>query len=187
MACSNMNPAKAQGYDSRLLQRINAANSQLFGGLPATRSRPVLLQSLVDLWCADGDAVKLSFAAAAVQATAAAASAAVLSALLSGAQVAQAMARGDTAAAGRAAAEVTALAGTAVTPVQQLQVPVLLFGRSLRPNAHSPHRVQWLMAKLLTDLDDLLLYTFTYNAAACEVTTAVSNTKFHFAEVQTCV
>jgi len=45
----------------------------------------------------------------------------VLSALLGGAQVAQATARGDTAAAIRAAEQATAFAGTAVTHVQQLQ------------------------------------------------------------------
>ena len=123
LAWFNMTPAEAAEYDSGLLQRINAANSKLFGELPAPPSRPVLLQNMVDLWCADWDAVKLSFAAPAIQgeATAAAASAAVLSALLSGARVAQAIARGDTAAAGRAAEQATALAGAAVSHVQQLQ------------------------------------------------------------------
>lgn len=118
-----MTAASAQAYSDSLLQRINTASSRLFGPLPAAPSRPVLLQNLVDLWCADWSAIKLAFAAPAVQgqATAAAASAAVLSALLSGAQVAQAMARGDAAAASRAAAAATALAGTAVTHVQQLQ------------------------------------------------------------------
>jgi len=93
LAWVNMTPAEAQVYDNGLLQRINAANCKLFGGLQAPPSRPVLLQNMVDLWCADWDAIKLSFAAPAAQgeATAAAASAAVLSALLSGAQVAQAM------------------------------------------------------------------------------------------------
>ena len=123
LAWFNMTPAEAEGYDSGLLQRINAANSKLFGELPAPPSRPVLLQNKVDLWCADWDAVKLSYASPAIQGevTAAAASAAVLSALLSGARVAQAMARGDTAAAGRAAEQATALAGAAVTHVAQLQ------------------------------------------------------------------
>jgi len=78
--------------------------TSMFGEMPEAPSRPVLLQRMVDLpgqhtGCADWDTAKLSFAAPAVQgqATAAAASAAVLSALLSGAQVAQAMARGNTA------------------------------------------------------------------------------------------
>jgi hypothetical protein len=123
LAWFNMTPTEAAEYESGLLQRITAASSKLFGELPAPPSRPVLLQNMADLWCADFDAVKLSFAAPAAQgeATAAAASAAVLSALLSGARVAQAMARGDTAAASRAAEQATAMAGTAVTHVHQLQ------------------------------------------------------------------
>ena len=123
LAWLNMTPAEAQACDSGLLQRITAANTKLFGELPAPPSRPVLLQNLVDLSCADWGAVKLSFAAPAVQveATAAVASAAVLSALLSGAHVAQAMARDDTAAASRAAEQASALAGAAVTHVHQLQ------------------------------------------------------------------
>lgn len=123
LAWFSMTPAEAQGYDTTLLQRINSANSLLFGPLPAAPARPVLLQSMVDLWCCDVDALKLSFAAptAQGQATAAAATAAVLSALLSGAQVAQAMARGDTAGASRAAAAASSLAGMAANHVQQLQ------------------------------------------------------------------
>lgn len=123
LAWLNMTPASAQVYSDGLLQRINAANSRLFGPLPAALSRPVLLQSLIDLWCCDWDIVRQSFAAPAVaeQATTAQATAAVLSALLSGAQVVRAVAAGDLQAADRAAAQAQALAGAAASHVQQLQ------------------------------------------------------------------
>lgn len=97
LAWLNMSPASAQAYSDSLLQRINTANTMLFGPLPATPRRPVLLPALPDLWWCDWDTVKVSFAAPAAQeqATAAAASAAVLSSLASAAQVAQAVSRGD--------------------------------------------------------------------------------------------
>lgn len=123
LAWLNMSPAEAQGYSHGLLQRIEAANASLFGPQPSPPQRPVLIQNLVDLWCCDWDVVKLSFAAPAAQeqATTAAVAAAVLSSLLSATKVAQAMARGDQQAAGRAALATAALAGTAADHVQRLQ------------------------------------------------------------------
>lgn len=123
LAWLNMTATEAQGYSNSLLQRIEAANSRLFGPQPAAPQRPVLLQNLVDLWCCDWDGVKLTFASPAAQgaATTAAATAAVLSSLLSAARVAQAVARGDQQAADRAAAATAALAGAAANHVQQLQ------------------------------------------------------------------
>lgn len=53
VAWFSMTPTEVHGYDSELVQRINAANGRLFGPLPAAPSRPVLLQNLVELWAAD--------------------------------------------------------------------------------------------------------------------------------------
>lgn len=121
LAWLNMTPASARAYSDGLLGRINAANSTLFGPLPPAPQRPVLLQTMVDLWCSDWDMVKLTFANPAVQEWAAttAASAAVLSSLASAVQVAQAVARGDTHTADKAAADASRSA--AASHLQQLQ------------------------------------------------------------------